>query len=73
MWYITPLLFATVILADYYIDNANTSVVYSIPPSQTGLVWKTLSVNTKPLSFNVSDSTGNHTFSLDASHCYDQN
>lgn len=73
MWYITPLLLTTVVLADYYIDNANTSVIYSMPASQSGLGWQTFSVGTQSLALSFSNSTGNYTIPLDASHCYDQN
>jgi hypothetical protein len=73
MWYITSLLLATGVLADYYIDNANTSVAYSMAPSQSGVAWQTFSVGTQSLALSISNSTGNYTIPLDASHCYDEN
>lgn len=73
VWHIAPLLLATVVLADYYIDNANTSVLYSMAPSQSGLAWQTFSVGTQSLVLSISNSTGNYTITLDASHCYDEN
>ena len=73
MWYITLLFFATVVLADYYIDNANTSVVYVMPATQSGQAWQTFSVTTQELTLSITNSTGNYTIPLDASNCYDQN
>lgn len=71
--YITPLILAPIVLADYNIDNANTSVVYSMAPSQSGLAWQTFSVGSQSLALGISNSTGNYTIPLDASHCYDEN
>ena len=73
MWCITPLLLATVVLADYYVDNANTSVVYVMPASHSGQPWQTFSVTTQELDLKITNSTGNYTIPLDASNCYDQN
>ncbi|KAF8432434.1 hypothetical protein L210DRAFT_2841165 [Boletus edulis BED1] len=72
MRYITPLLLATVVLADYYIDNANTSVLYSMPPTVAGQGWQTFSVGNPQLALSITNSTGNYTIVLDPSHCYDQ-
>ncbi|KAG6379176.1 hypothetical protein JVT61DRAFT_11618 [Boletus reticuloceps] len=72
MWYITPLLLATVVLADYNIDNANTSVLYSMPPTLAGQGWQTFSVGNPQLALSITNSTGNYTIVLDPSHCYNQ-
>lgn len=71
--YIAPLLLASIVLADYYVDNANTSVIYSMAPSQSGQAWQTFSVSTQSLELSIMNSTGNYTIPLDASYCYDQN
>ncbi|KAI9569017.1 hypothetical protein HD554DRAFT_643066 [Boletus coccyginus] len=74
MWYLTPLLLlATGVLADYHIDNANSSVIYSMAPSESGVAWSNYSVNTQELALSFSNSTGNYTVPLDSSHCYDEN
>jgi len=73
MWYFTPLLLATGVLADYHIDNANTSVTYSMAPSQSGVAWQTFSVDTQSLALTSTNSTGNYTIPLDSSHCYNEN
>ncbi|KAG9318218.1 hypothetical protein JVU11DRAFT_298 [Chiua virens] len=70
-WYIIPFLLVTTVLADYNIDNANTSVVYSISPSLTG--WQTFSVNGVTEALNITNSTGSYIIPLDPSHCYDGN
>ena len=71
--YITFLLLATVAWADYYIDNANSSVSYAMAPSQTGPGWQTFSVSTQSLELSITNSTGNFTILLNSSSCYDQN
>ncbi|KAH0830353.1 hypothetical protein J3R83DRAFT_1747 [Lanmaoa asiatica] len=77
VWHITLLLLATVVLADYHIDNANMSVLYSmalasqLPGQPSG--WETLSMNTQSLELQWSNATGNYTVPLDASNCYDEN
>lgn len=71
--YITPLLLATIVLADYNIDNANTSIIYSMAPSESGQAWQTFSVGTQSLSLQINNSTGSYTIPLDASHCYNEN
>ena len=73
-WYTIPLLIATAVLADYNIDNANTSVVYSAPPSSSGqATWSTFSTSTLEQALSITNSTGNFTIPLDPSHCFDQN
>ncbi|KIK99731.1 hypothetical protein PAXRUDRAFT_822417, partial [Paxillus rubicundulus Ve08.2h10] len=69
-WVISPLFFAAAVLADYYVDNANTSVIYSMAPSASGVAWQTFSVSTQSLSLSISNSTGNYTIPIDASKCY---
>ena len=74
MWCIVPLLLATDVLADYDIDNANTSIIYSEIPNDSGEVgWETWSTSTQEEGLSINNSTGNYTIPFDASQCYDQN
>ncbi|KAF9228704.1 hypothetical protein BS17DRAFT_772381 [Gyrodon lividus] len=72
-WCIGSLFFAAAALADYYVDNANTSVIYSMAPSASGVAWQTFSVSTQSLTLSISNSTGNYSIPIDASKCYDDN
>ena len=75
MWYTIPLLIrATNVLADYFIDNANASIVYSKKPNDSGGVgWQTWSISTPEEPLSISNLTGNYTIPLDPSLCYDRN
>ncbi|KAH7890023.1 hypothetical protein F5I97DRAFT_626078 [Phlebopus sp. FC_14] len=72
-WYLWSLLFASPALADYYIDNANTSVVYSMAPSASGTAWKTFSVDTQALVLQIGSGNNITNITIDASKCYDDN
>ncbi|KAF9228702.1 hypothetical protein BS17DRAFT_205950 [Gyrodon lividus] len=57
---------ASLAAADYYVDNANLSVLYS---SSSMANWQTFSFDTR----NVTLLLGNANVTVDSSECYDQN
>lgn len=56
---------ASLVAADYYVDNANNTVAYA--PS--GNIWQTYSFDTQNITLILSDGD----FAVDSSKCYDQN
>ncbi|KAH7890020.1 hypothetical protein F5I97DRAFT_627757 [Phlebopus sp. FC_14] len=55
--------------ADYAIDNANSSVLYSVAPDGSGASWATYGVGLSSIILE----TGNTNITVDASKCYDEN
>ncbi|KAH7890022.1 hypothetical protein F5I97DRAFT_1800304 [Phlebopus sp. FC_14] len=60
------LFLAHVARADYYIDNANTSIAFSYAPNTNGAGWKAFGIGIQALGFSIPNGTTTVNITVDA-------